>query len=57
MRSLLAKTERQLSKLNAQTKLINANKCMSGGEKRRRLDVLLKQKNMITEGVVKKLKS
>jgi hypothetical protein len=54
-RKLLAKTQRRLSKLNAQTKLINANKRMDGAEKRRRLDMLLKQKNMIQERIVKKL--
>jgi hypothetical protein len=54
-RRLLAKTQRRLSKLNAQTKLINANKRMDGAEKRRKLDMLLMQKNMIQERIVKKL--
>ena len=55
VKALLAKTQRQLSKLNAQTKLIHANKRMSGGEKRRRLDVLLKNKNYIQEKIIKRL--
>jgi hypothetical protein len=54
-RRLLAKTQRRLSKLNAQTKLIHANKRMDEGEKRRGLDMLLKQKNMIQERIVKRL--
>jgi hypothetical protein len=54
-RGLLAKTQRRLSKLNAQTKLIHANKKTDGEEKRRRLNILLKQKNMIQERIVKKL--
>jgi len=54
-RKLLAKTQRRLSKLNAQTKLINANKRMSSEVKCRRLDILLKQKSLIQERIVKRL--
>ena len=55
-RKLLAKTQRRLSKLNVKTKLIHADKTMRGGEKRRRLDLLLKQKTQLQERIVKKLR-
>ncbi|WP_027854707.1 LPD38 domain-containing protein [Marinobacterium litorale] len=54
-RKLMNRTQRQLSKINAQIKLTRANKSLSAEAKRHRIDLLTTQRNLLTERVVKVL--
>lgn len=54
-RRWLNRTQRELSKINAEMRQIQMNKEMGGEEKRYQLDRLRELRNMITEEVVKEL--
>lgn len=51
-RQLLNRTQRTMSKLNTQIKLIRMNKGLPGAEKRRRIEVLTLQRNALTKKVM-----
>ncbi|WP_271270479.1 LPD38 domain-containing protein [Aliamphritea hakodatensis] len=55
LRAVLNKANKTLSKLNTRSKLIQRNNKLSATEKRQRLDIILKQRNIIQVAMIKKV--